>query len=320
MLSLLIKTAHASSYMPFQGTEIAKRVDSLYAFLLISSLVSFILLVGGMMYFAVKYKRRTDNDATPNITHNNFLEFLWSFIPFVIFMLVFVWGFVIHKDMREAPEGSLEILVTGYQWGWQFDYRSGVTTNTEFAVPVGTPVKLVMTSTDVLHSFFIPAFRTKQDIVPGMYTSLWFDAKVPGEYQVFCTEYCGTSHSDMLATLKVLPQAEYEQWLLEKSKIKDLPLAERGKILVEQGTCVACHSMDDQRKIGPGFAGLWGSTREFTDGTSAVADENYIRESLLFPSKKIVKGYADQMNVQNLDEEQIKAVIEYFKTQAGETN
>lgn len=317
MLSLLINSAHASSYMPFQGTEIAERVDSLYGFLLISSLLSFILLIGGMIYFAMKYKRRTDSDPTPNITHNNTLEFLWSFIPFLIFMLVFVWGFLIHKDMREAPEGAFEIHVTGFQWGWTFNYKSGVQTTTEFAVPVGTPVKLIMRSTDVLHNFFIPAFRIKQDLVPGMYTSLWFDAKVPGDYQVFCAEYCGTSHSDMLATLKVLPPAEFEQWLLEKSKIKDLPLAERGRILVEEGACVSCHSIDDQRKIGPGFAGLWGAQREFTDGTSAIVDENYIRESILFPSKKIVKGYADQMNVQNLDEDQMNAIVEYFKSQAS---
>lgn len=320
MLSFLINSAHASSYMPFQGTEIAQRVDSLYGFLLIASLISFLMLIGGMMYFAVKYKRRTENDATPNITHNNVLEFAWSFIPFLIFMLVFVWGFLIHKDMRQAPEGAFEIQVTGYQWGWQFDYKSGVRTNTEFAVPVGKPVKLVMTSTDVLHSFYVPAFRIKQDVIPGAYTSLWFDAKNPGDYRVFCAEFCGTSHSEMLAVLKVLPEDEFEQWLLEKSKVKDLPLAERGRILVEEGTCVACHSMDDQRKIGPGFAGLWGSQREFVDGTTAVADENYIRESMLFPSKKIVKGYADQMNVQNLDDEQIQAVIEYFKTRASETN
>lgn len=316
MLSFLIPSAHASTYMPFQGTEIAERVDSLYAFLLISSLISFLLLIGGMIYFAVKYKRRTQNDPTPNITHNNTLEFLWSFIPFLIFMLVFVWGFLIHKDMREMPKDAFEVHVTGYQWGFKFNYKSGVETNTEFAVPVGTPVKLIMNSTDVLHNFFIPAFRIKQDIVPGMYTTLWFEAKYPGDYQVFCAEYCGTSHSQMLATLKVLPQAEFEAWLKEKSAIKDLPLVERGKILVEQGACISCHSIDDQRKIGPGFAGLWGSKREFEDGTSAVADENYIRESILFPSRKIVKGYADQMNVQSLDDDQINAIIEYFKTQA----
>lgn len=316
MLSFLINTAQASTFMPYQGTTIAERVDSVYAFLIISSLISFIMLVGGMIYFSVKYKRRTDTDFTPNITHNNLLEFLWSFIPFLIFMFLFVWGFLIHKDMRTPPDESFEIHVTGFQWGWKFNYKSGVETTTEFAVPVGKPVKLIMNSTDVLHSFFVPAFRIKQDVVPGMYTTLWFDAKSPGDYQVFCTEYCGTSHSDMLATLKVLPQADFEQWLIEKSKIKDLPLAERGKLIVEQGACVSCHNITEERKIGPGFAGLWGKKREFTDGTGAIADENYIRESILYPSKKIVKGYADQMNVQNLDEDQLNAVIEYFKSQA----
>jgi cytochrome c oxidase subunit II len=207
--------------------------------------------------------------------------------------------------------------VTGYQWGWKFDYKSGVQTNGEFAVPVGHPVKLIMTSTDVIHSFYIPSFRIKQDVVPGKYTSMWFNAKSPGEYQIFCTEYCGTSHSDMLGKLKVLTPNDFENWLLENSKVKDLPLAERGKLIIEKGTCVSCHNVTAERKIGPGFAGLWGSLREFADGSKVNADENYIRESILYPAKKIVKGYANQMNAQALSETELMAVIEYFKSQAS---
>lgn len=321
MLDLIFKSANASTYMPFQGTAISEQVDSLYGFLIISSLISFILLIGGMIWFAVKYKRRTDNDSTPDIHGHIGLEFLWSFIPFVIFMVVCIWGLLIHKDMRTMPKDAFEIQVTGYQWGWKFDYKSGVQTNQEFAVPVGQPVKLVMKADDVLHSFFIPAFRIKQDVVPGKYSSLWFTARTPGDYQIFCTEYCGTSHSDMLATLKVMTPADFENWLIENSKIKDLPLAERGKLLVEKGTCVSCHNVTTtERKIGPGLAGLWGSKREFEDGTSVVVDENYIRESILYPAKKIVKGFPNQMNAQNLSETELQAVIEYFKTASAANN
>jgi cytochrome c oxidase subunit II len=320
MLGLIFRNANASTYMPFQGTALSESIDSLYGFLIITSFISFVLLIGGMIWFAVKYKRRTENDSTPNIHGNTALEFLWSFIPFIIFMIVFVWGIIIHKDMRTFPKDSFEIQVTGYQWGWKFDYKSGIQTNGEFAVPVGVPVKLIMKSDEVLHSFFIPAFRIKQDVVPGIYTALWFTARTPGDYQVFCTEYCGTSHSNMLATLKVMAPADFENWLIENSKTKDLPLAERGKLIIEKGTCVSCHNTTSERKIGPGFAGLWGSTREFEDGTKAVADENYIRESILYPAKKIVKGFPNQMNAQTLSETELQAVIEYFKSQSSSSN
>lgn len=317
MLSLWFKTAHASTYMPFQGSALSESVDSLYGFLIITSLISFVLLIGGMVWFAIKYKRRTANDSTPDIHGDTRLEFLWSFIPFVIFMIVFVWGIIIHKEMRTAPKNAFEIQVTGYQWGWKFDYKSGVQTNNEFAVPVGHPIRLILKADDVLHSFFLPAFRIKQDAVPGRYTSLWFTPRTPGDYQVFCTEYCGTSHSVMLATLKVLPPQDFDNWLIENAKIKDLPLADRGKLIVEKGTCVSCHNVTGERKIGPGFAGLWGSVRKFSDGSNVQADENYIRESILYPSKKIVEGYANQMNAQNLSESELQAVIEYFKAQAS---
>ncbi len=320
MLDLIFNVANASTYMPYQGTKISESVDSLYGFLIITSCISFVLLIGGMIWFAYKYKRKTDNDITPNIHGNTALEFLWSFIPFVIFMIVFVWGIIIHKDMRTMPKDAFEIHVTGYQWGWKFDYKSGVQTNNEFAVPVGHPVKLIIQAEDVLHSFFIPAFRIKQDAVPGRYTALWFTARTPGDYQVFCTEYCGTSHSNMLANLKVMTPSDFDNWLIENSKVKDLPLAERGRLIIEKGTCVSCHNVTKERKIGPGFAGIWGTKREFADGTNTVIDENYIRESILYPAKKIVKGYANQMNAQNLSETELKAVIEYFKSQSSKSD
>ncbi len=309
--------ATGSSFMPPQGTEIAKEVDALYSFLIWSSLVSFVLLMGGTFYFALKYKRKTPNDVTPHITHNNLLEFLWSFIPFLVFLFVFAWGWIIHHDMRTMPKDAFEVHVTGSKWKWDFQYKSGKKTTSEFYVPVGVPVKLIMNSRDVLHSFFVPSFRIKQDVVPGRYTALWFKADKLGSFQVFCTEYCGTSHSQMLAKLNVVPQAEFEEWLKD-DPYKGLSLSQIGQKYVTQN-CKACHNINSSdKKIGPGLLGLWGQSREFEKGGSLNVDGDYIRESVLYPQKKIVKGYGAgaQMNSFQgmITEDELLAVIEYLKT------
>lgn len=176
-----VQSAQASNFMPPVGTEIAQQVDNLYSFLLITSLIGCLILIGGMIYFALKYKRKTANDKTPYISHNTFLEFLWSFIPLVLFLGVFGWGWYVYHQMRQMPENALEVHVTGYKWAWDFEYKSGKTTSGEMVVPVGMPVKLIMTSRDVLHSFFIPSMRIKQDVVPGRYTAQWFNAEKIGD-------------------------------------------------------------------------------------------------------------------------------------------
>src|SRR5437868_4991092 len=229
--------AQAQSFMPTEGTKIATQVDNLYAFLLLASFVSCVILIGGMVYFVWKYRRKTNNDKTAYITHNTFLEFLWSFIPLVIFLGVFGWGWYIYHDMRSMPKDALEVHVYGKQWAWEFEYKSGVKTGNMFVVPVNKDVKLIMTSKDVLHSFYIPSFRIKQDVVPGRYTALWFNADKLGEFHVFCAEFCGTQHSGMLATLKVVPQAEYDAWLEEESQVGTLPLAKRGEKLFAVKAC-----------------------------------------------------------------------------------
>jgi cytochrome c oxidase subunit 2 len=271
-------TAFASG-MPVQANKYASQVDSLYDFLLIVSLISCILVIGGMIYFVLKYKRKTDNDDTPYISHNNTLEFLWSFIPFIIFLVVFAWGWKLFHDLKTYPENAFEVHVFGRQWGWDFQYKSGRMSTNEFVVPVGKPVKLIMTSTDVLHSFFIPSMRIKQDVVPGMYTSLWFEADYEGEFQVYCTEYCGKDHSLMLAKLKVVSQAEFDKWLSDDpmKKYEGMDLASRGKIIVKEKACTACHSFTDNKVlVGPSLKGAFGQKRTMTDGTELVFDEKYI--------------------------------------------
>lgn len=311
-----LNVAMAQSFMPTQATKIAEKVDSLYSFLLISSFIACVILIGGMIYFVVKYKRKSDNDKTPRITHNTFLEFLWSFIPLVIFIAMFAWGWAIYHEMRKMPENALEIHIFGKQWAWEANYKSGAATSNLVVVPIDTDVKLIMTSKDVLHSFYVPSFRIKQDTVPGRYTTLWFNANKLGEFHIFCTEYCGTQHSGMLGTLKVVTQQEFDQWLEEESKVSTLPLAQRGAKLFQVKACASCHSVADASvKVGPALWQKWGVDHETSAG-NAKFDEAYVRESILNPNAKIVKGFNPNVMPSfqgQLSEIELTALIEYIK-------
>jgi cytochrome c oxidase subunit 2 len=210
-------------HLPLRGTDIATRWDHLYLFLVYLSIFFFVLICGGMIYFAYAYRSRPGLKAK-YITGNIPIEIVWTAVPFILLMIIFGWGYSVYNDMTRAPVNAYEIKVVGKQWLWQFQYEDGRTLVNEVYVPVGTPVKFVMTSTDVLHSFFIPNFRVKQDVVPGMYTSVWFEANVTGKHQVYCTEYCGTSHSLMLAKVIVLTAEQWEAWKMGK-KMNDIPEA-----------------------------------------------------------------------------------------------
>lgn len=221
--------AKAQSFMPTQGTEIAKQVDNLYGFLLATSFIACVLVIGGMIYFVFKYKRKTPNDKTAYISHNTTLEFLWSFIPLVIFLAVFGWGWHIYHQMRTMPKNALEISVVGKQWSWEIEYKNGYKAVNEIVVPINTDVKLLLTSSDVIHSFFIPSFRIKQDAVPGRYTALWFRADKLGDFHMFCTEYCGTSHSGMIGKVKVVTQEDFDNYMEQGQEERFLPIAEKVK-------------------------------------------------------------------------------------------
>jgi len=321
----------ANAFMPIQGTEIAGKVDNFYAFLLISSLISSIILIGGMAAFVVQYKRKSATDKTAYITHNTMLEFTWSFIPFVIMMVIFYWGKVIFNELRSMPDSASaeEIHVVGVQWAWNSKYKNGIKQYTKdndpnkqvMVVPLNKPVKLVMTSNDVIHSFYIPGFRNKQDVIPGRYTSLWFKADKPGEYQVFCTEYCGLQHSQMPATIIVKPEAEYTAWL-DSNKPSMAASGDGGMnemankgLEIYENKCRSCHSIDGTKIVGPTWKGLYGAKREFESGAPVDADENYLKESILNPAAKIVKGYPAAMPpyAGQLSDDEITQLIEYMK-------
>jgi len=311
----------ANSFMPVAGTDIAVEVDTFYAFLLWASLVSFIILIGGMVWFLVIYKRTEENQKSAYITHNNLAEFLWSFIPLVILLVIFYWGWILFAKIRTPPEVvSEEIHITAMQWAWEYKYKNGKTINSlskeSLNVPVGKPVKIILSSKDVLHSFYIPAFRIKQDVVPGRFTEVWFEAKEQGNFIVFCTEYCGTNHSNMMIRVNVMDPEEYVAWYHSEEKVGEETLADKGKKLYVNKACASCHSLDGSRIVGPTFQGLYGKSREFETGPAVAADENYLKESILQSNAKIVKGYPAAMPVYQgqLDDNEIEALIEFIKS------
>ena len=296
-------------------TRYAERLDLLYNSLMGLSTVVCIIIVALFIYFSVRFRRKKDSEVGhAKVSHNIPLEIMWSVIPFIIFIVFFVWGWIVYDDLRSAPKNRMEVHVYGQKWSWDFVYKNGRKTTNELYVPVNTPVKLIMTSRDVIHSFFIPSFRIKQDVVPGMYTSLWFEVIQQGSYQVFCTEFCGTGHAQMLAKVHVVSQDKWEEWL-SHDPYKDMSFTEIGKVLF-QNRCTICHKTSAEKFIGPGLAKVFGSKREFEKGSSVIADENYIRESILNPGEKIVKGYPNQMTpfAGALTEEELSGLIEYIKT------
>ncbi len=307
----------ANSYLPVQGSTLASDVDAIYNTLTWLSILFFVILMGGMSYFVYKYKRKTDNDKTAYITHNHTLEFIWSFIPLVLLLGIFFWGYKVYNFSRTFPKNAITIQTFAKQWMWSFKYASGRESANELVVPAKTPVILTMTSEDVLHAFYVPSFRIQQGVVPGQRTSVWFEAPEPGVFKVFCTQYCGTAHSKMMADIRVLPPSEYEEWL-KTDPSAGLTLAGKGEALYKIKGCVACHSTDGTARVGPSWKGIFGTSRKFADGSSIpAADENYIHESILSPNTKVVAGFpAGQMpSFQGqISEDEITNLIEYIKT------
>lgn len=312
-----------------QASTMASSVDALFSFILWTSVVSFLIIVFGKVFFLFWFwRKRRPEHATPYITGHTVTELSVAFILLVWVMVIFYWGWVDYKRLRTAPADSMEISVIGRQWSWQFQYPDGLKTS-ELIVPKGKPVKLIMTSEDVLHSFFVPAFRVKQDLIPKVYTSLWFEATETGEFPVFCAEYCGAAHSNMLSKVKVLEPEAFEEWQalggaeFVKTDSAALPQqapSETGKMVFAAKGCNACHTVDGKPSLGPTLAGIYGESVELEKGEKVQVDENYIRESLMEPMAKVVKGFPPIMPTQKgqLNEEEIHALIDYIKSLKGE--
>jgi cytochrome c oxidase subunit 2 len=305
-------------FLPPAKSTLAPYTDSLFNFIMLASSIIMVGIVIAIIYFVFKYRRKSENDVTPVITHNNTLEITWSVIPLILVLIVFGWGFKGFLFYENVPADAYEIQVTGKKWLWEFKYENGSSSIGELHVPKDRPVRLVMNSTDVIHSFYVPAFRIKRDVVPGQYTSVWFETNEVGESVIFCTEYCGTGHSDMMGKIVAHDKEGFEDWLASSSApAEDLPPAEHGAQLVKQNACLTCHSLDGSSMTGPTFQGIWQREEQMNDGSTITVDENYIRESILEPKSKVVQGYAPVMPTYqgSLSDTEINAIIEYLKEQ-----
>ena len=305
---------------PTQASTLAPEVDHLFFGVLAITAFVALLVVVLVVYFALKYRDHTGDGIGAAVTGSVPLELGWSLFPFFTAIGIFVWASVVFFHIVRAPDQTLEIYSTGKRWMWRFQHADGQREINELHVPVGRPVRVVFTSEDVLHDLFIPAFRVKADAVPGRYSAIWFEATKVGEYHLFCAEYCGTKHSGMIGTVYVMEPADYQAWLAGGGSISSGGnMAERGAQLFNQLACVTCHLADGSGR-GPSLAGLFGSTVTLDNGTKVVADESYLRESILTSQAKTVKGYEHIMpTFQGLiNEDGMAALIEYIKSmQAG---
>src|SRR5467141_2605247 len=273
---------------PESASTMASRVDALYFFLLAVSVFFSLLIAGLIVFYAVRYRRRSPDAVGARIHGGMVLEITWTVVPFLITLVMFFWGASVYFAMARPPDETLNIYVVGKQWMWKFQHLDGQREINELHVPVGRAVKLIMTSEDVIHDVFVPAFRVKADVVPGRYTSIWFQPTKPGRYHLFCAEYCGTRHSGMVGEVVVMDPSEYQSWL--SGGTAEGSLASAGAKLFQDLACVTCHRADTPGR-GPVLQGLFGKTVELQNGERVVADEAYIRESILRPSAKITAGF-----------------------------
>jgi cytochrome c oxidase subunit II len=298
---------------PEQASTVASDVDNLYFFLVALTIFFSTLIASLIIVFAVKYRRRNPSAVGAPITGSVSLELMWSIIPFGIAMVIFLWGANVFFTISRPPDDTIEIYAVGKRWMWKFQHIDGQREINELHVPVGRAVKVTMTSEDVIHDLFFPSFRVKADVIPGRYSTLWFNATKPGEYHLFCAEYCGTKHSGMVGRVVVMEPAAYQQWL--SGGVGEMSMAARGQRLFQDLACHTCH-MDNASGRGPALVGLFGSQVKLADGATVVADEAYLRESILNPQAKLVAGYQPLMpTFQGLvTEDGLMALIEYIKS------
>ena len=298
---------------PEQASTMAPRVDQLYFFLLGVSVFFATLILILIIAFAVKYRRRSDNEQPQPISGNLALEILWTVVPLSLTLVMFVWGARLFFITFYPPSDALEINVVAKQWMWKAQHAEGRSEIDELHIPTGRPIKLIMTSQDVIHDFFVPAFRVKNDVLPGRYTTLWFEATKPGAYRLFCSQYCGTQHSGMIGHIIALEPAEFQSWL--SGGATAVSMATAGENLFQKLGCVSCHAQSDTGR-GPSLVGLVGKAVRLQSGASVTADEDYIRESILNPQAKIVAGYQPIMPTFKglISEDGIMQIIAYLKS------
>jgi cytochrome c oxidase subunit 2 len=306
-------------YLPEQASDIAHKVDWIHNWVTDISVFFTVAIVGTMLYYAIRYRQRDGKDhETPRIEGDHTLEIIWTVVPTIICIFIAIAGLNIHREMRTPPADTLDIQVWAKQWAWRFEYPNGEKTYNQFTVPIGKPVKFIMKSEDVLHSFFIPEMRVKSDVLPNMFTYVWFRPIKVGSYTTYCTEYCGKDHSAMLASANVVSEAEYDRWLNDNTeeliRARSTPAQVGYKLYSERG-CNACHSLNGVNGVGPSFKDLWGKDESLKGGEKVKVDENYLHESILNPNAKVVEGYNPIMPAfeGQLSEDEVAALIAFIK-------
>ncbi len=301
---------------PEQASTLAGQVDLLYLFLVLVAAAFSVGIGVVLVVFAIKYRRRSEADRPAEIHGSLLLELAWSVVPLLITVVMFVWGAVVFYSMNRPPDNPIEIQVVGKRWMWKLQHMTGQREINELHVPAGRPVKLTLTSEDVIHAFFVPAFRIKKDAVPGRYNVAWFQATKPGRYHLFCAEYCGTQHSRMIGSIVVMEPSDFQTWL-QGGPAPTSPV-EAGQKLFTELNCVTCHRADSQSR-GPVLDGLAGSTVRLLGGATATADETYLRESIMLPAAKVVDGYQPIMPTYQgqVSEESLLQLIAYIQSHKG---
>jgi cytochrome c oxidase subunit 2 len=301
---------------PESASTFAGKVDPLFYFLSIISIIASLGVFFALFILGIKFQRDPNNPRESHALHAPILEILWTVIPFFIFIGVFVWGAKLFADYVRAPEGALQIDVIAKQWMWKVQHKEGVREVNDLHVPVNQPIKITLTSQDVLHDYYLPAMRVKQDVIPGRFTYLWFEATKTGTFPIFCAEYCGTEHSMMKGHVTVLSQEGYAEWLAGGPKKSPV---EAGEFLFQQRGCVTCHSgLKDAR--GPTLTGIYGSTGKMVDGEEVLKDDNYLIESILYSSKRVAEGYTPLMPAfaNQLTADDVNNLIAYIKSLGGD--
>jgi cytochrome c oxidase subunit 2 len=319
-------------FLPPQASDYARQVDALHYFVILTTMVGATGVFATALYFFVKYRRRSDADVTPRVEPRLVHEALFIGGPLALFLVWFAIGYPQYVSLSLPPKDAMDVYVQGKKWMWKFAYPGGPNAIDTLRVPAGRPVRLLITSRDVIHSFFVPALRLKQDALPGRYTQTWFEAKQPGRYEIFCAEYCGLSHSAMLGELVVMPPAEFDAWVAEQrrgiSVAQDSApgpgepvrpassLVEEGRRVASEQGCLKCHSIDGTRHIGPTWTDLYGRDERLATGKTVHADEGYLTKSMMDPSADLVAGYQNVMPTYQgkLSPPDAAAIVEFIKS------
>jgi cytochrome c oxidase subunit II len=297
---------------PDQASSVAQYVDGLYLTLVVLTGTVSVLIWIAVFYFAIKYRRRPENELAEEIEPPAFLETAWTVIPAIIFVGIFVAGAWVFFRIQRPPDHALDVYATGRQWMWKFQHPTGQREINALHVPVGRPVRITMASEDVVHSLWFPAFRVKMDVLPSRYRTMWFEATRTGRFHIFCAEYCGTLHSGMIGYVEVMEPTEYQRWLAGGTEGS---LASQGEKIFQKYSCNTCHTNDATAR-GPVLAGLFGKSVQLTNGQSVVADENYIRESILNPQAKVAAGFQPIMPTfqGQVNEEDLIKLLAYIRS------